>query len=139
MGERVADLEEELQQASLVIVELEDELAKKNRLLAEHVRPHPHSPRVVASWQHAGRGVAPSAGATPRALAGTSAAPPTEATAMSAHAAAPASAYATYRTWGLRALRDDATSARGERGVKCQGSRPASWTTRASARCPSAR
>ena len=47
MGERVADLEEELQQASLVIVELEDELAKKNRLLAEHVRdPPPHSPRV---------------------------------------------------------------------------------------------
>ena len=44
MGERVADLEEELQQASLVIVELEDELAKKNRLLAEHVRPHPPLP-----------------------------------------------------------------------------------------------
>ena len=65
MGERVADLEEELQQASLVIVELEDELAKKNRLLAEHVRPptphSPRSPRVVASWQHAGRGLAPSA------------------------------------------------------------------------------
>jgi hypothetical protein len=32
---------------------------------------------------------------------------------MSAHAAAPASAYATYRTWGLRALRNDATSAGG--------------------------
>ena len=61
MGERVADLEEELQQASLVIVELEDELAKKNRLLAEHVRdPTPHS-HASASWQHAGRGLAPSA------------------------------------------------------------------------------
>lgn len=32
---------------------------------------------------------------------------------MSTHAAAPASAYATYRTWGLRALRNDATSAGG--------------------------
>eukprot|EP01044_Picomonas_judraskeda_P014677 COSAG03_NODE_2363_length_2844_cov_265.595993_5_plen_192_part_00 len=32
------ELEEELQQASLVIVELEDELEKKNRLLADHER-----------------------------------------------------------------------------------------------------
>eukprot|EP01043_Picozoa_sp_COSAG02_P023695 COSAG02_NODE_1272_length_13523_cov_3.824866_10_plen_321_part_00 len=32
------DLEEELQQASMVIVELEDELDKKNRLLADHER-----------------------------------------------------------------------------------------------------
>ena len=42
---------------------------------------------------------------------------------MSTHAAAPASAYATYRTWGLRALRNDATSARERKGVgrTCQG------------------
>ena len=56
MGERVADLEEELQQASLVIVELEDELAKKNRLLAEHVRPPtPHPPLPTRRGQLAAR------------------------------------------------------------------------------------
>ena len=53
---------------------------------------------------------------------------------MSTHAAAPASAYATYRTWGLRALRNDATSAEGEegRGANVSGMRRGGRHARAS-------
>jgi hypothetical protein len=54
------DLEEELQQASMVIVELEDELEKKNRLLADHEREITKMvqqlPPTPAGLKHALRG-----------------------------------------------------------------------------------
>lgn len=55
------DLEEELQQASMVIVELEDELETKNRLLADHereiskmVQQLPPTPAVLKNAQRNG-------------------------------------------------------------------------------------
>jgi hypothetical protein len=66
------DLEEELQQASMVIVELEDELEAKNRILADHER---HIGRMVAELPPTPAGMKRDASQFQEADAGDFAAP----------------------------------------------------------------